>query len=334
MEYFNDHRRLYLTALALFVTLTLLVVIIPAISNQTNNGLLPGYELPSDEVVAGKALYIANGCVACHTQQVRDVAMDEVWAERPGMAADYAGNHRQDFWRNTATLMGTERTGPDLTTIGTRQPSRDWHLLHLYQPRAVVKESIMPAHPWLFEEKESLGLKDVEVTVPDEFKAHKNMKVVARKEALQLIAYLQSLKQIKIYDPSAVAKFLYKDEAKLGKDAGASKNPGAKSQALYAQHCQSCHQSNGEGLKGAFPPLKGSPIVNDDNPELQITIIMRGYDAKPEYGVMPAVGTNANLNAEQISAIVNHERSSWGNKGRAIPPAEVQKIMDMIKNGK
>ena len=160
------------------------------------------------------------------------------------------------------------------------------------------------------------------------------MKVVAKREALQLIAYLQSLKQIKIYDPSAVGKFLYKDEAKQGKEAGAAKNPGAKGQALYAQHCQSCHQSNGEGLKGAFPPLKGSPIVNDDNPELQITIIMRGYDAKPEYGVMPAVGTNANLNAEQISAIVNHERSSWGNKGRAIPPAEVQKIMDMIKNGK
>jgi cytochrome c oxidase cbb3-type subunit 2 len=334
MDYFNDHRRLYLTALALFVFLTLLVVIIPAISNQRNNGLLPGYELPSEEVVAGKALYIANGCVACHTQQVRDVAMDEVWGERPGMAADYAGNHRVDFWRNTATLMGTERTGPDLTSIGTRQPSRDWHLLHLYQPRAVVKESVMPAHPWLFEEKEKVGLKDVEVNVPDEFKDNKNMKVVARKEALQLIAYLQSLKQIKIYSPTVVGKFLYKDDAKLGKNGATAKNPGAKGQNLYAQHCQSCHQSNGEGLKGAFPPLKGSAIVKDDNPELQITIIMKGYDARPEYGVMPAVGENANLTAEQISAIVNHERSSWGNNARNIPAAEVQKIMDMIKKGK
>lgn len=334
MEYFNDHKRLYLTALALFITLTLLVVIIPALSNQNNNGLLPGYAFPSDDEAAGKALFIANGCVACHTQQVRDVAMDQVWGDRPGMAADYAGIHRQDFWRNTATLMGTERTGPDLTNIGSRQPSRDWHLLHLYQPRAVVKESIMPAHPWLFQEKDKLALHDVAVNVPEEFKPDKSKKIIATKEALQLVAYLQSLQQIKVYDASLVSKFLYKKAGQLDKDGNVAKNPGAKGESLYAQHCQSCHQSNGEGLKGAFPPLRGSPVVNDTNPELQITIIMKGYDARAEYGVMPPVGTNANLNAEQISAIVNHERSTWGNNARNIPPDEVQKIIDLIKKGK
>src|SRR5690348_16429846 len=137
MEYFNDHRKLFLTAFALFAALTLLVAILPAINNQNNNSPLPGAEKLSDEAKAGKAVYVANGCVACHTQQVRNVAMDKVWGTRPSIAADYADLHRTDFWRNTATVMGTERTGPDLATIGNRQPSLEWHLLHLYQPRAV-----------------------------------------------------------------------------------------------------------------------------------------------------------------------------------------------------
>lgn len=333
MDFFNNHKRLFITSLGLFLALTLLVVIIPALTNQQNNGLLPGYELPSDDVTAGKAVFISNGCMGCHTQQVRNVAMDEVWGDRPGMAADYVGIHRQDFWRNTATLMGTERTGPDLTNIGNRQPSTDWHLLHLYQPRAVVKESIMPAYQWLFEEKTKLEPGDIEVNVPDQFKPAGGIKIIATREAMQLIAYLESLKQIKIYDPAAISKFLYKDKDKVGKE-GDTKNPDAKGQALYATHCQSCHQSNGEGLKGAFPPLKGSPVVQDTNPELQITIIMKGYNPREEYGVMPPVGTNANLNADQISAIINHERSSWGNNARKIPPAEVQKILDLIKTNK
>ena len=331
MEYFNNYKRLYLTAFGLFVFLTFMVVILPALTNQNNNGLLPGYELPSEDEAAGKALFISNGCVACHTQQLRNVAMDERWGTRPGLAADYAGIHRQDFWRNTATLMGTERTGPDLTDIGNRQPSADWHLLHLYQPRAVVKESIMPAFTWLFTEKDKIETGDTEIQVPDQFKADVNKKIIATKEALQLVAYLKSLRQIRLYDKKVDVDFLYK-EGTLRKVGAGDEND--KGQSLYATNCQSCHQSNGEGLKGAFPALKGSPIVLDDNPELYITIIMKGYDAREEFGVMPAVGKNANLSAEQVTAIIGHERSSWGNKARKISQAEVQKIMDLIKAGK
>lgn len=319
-----------------------MVAIIPALTNQRNNGLLPGYELPSDDEIAGKALYISNGCVACHTQQVRNVVMDQSWGSRPGLAADYAGDHRQDFWRNTATLMGTERTGPDLTDIGNRQPSKDWHLLHLYQPRAVVKESIMPAFQWLFTEKEKLEPGDTEVQVPDAYREGIKGKIIATKEALQLLAYIKSLKQVKLFDKPLKVDFLYKNKVSNcgpgtagGAIAGSAADMGPdQGQVLYATNCQSCHQSNGEGLKGAFPPLKGSPIVLNDNPELYITIIMKGYDAREEYGVMPPVGTNANLTAEQITAIIGHERSSWGNKARKIPLAEVRKIMDFIKAGK
>jgi len=332
MDYFNNHKRLYLTALSLFLFLTIMVAIRPALTNQKNNGLLPGYELPSDDEVAGKALYISNGCVACHTQQVRNVAMDQTWGSRPGLPADYAGIHREDFWRNTATLMGTERTGPDLTDIGNRQPSKDWHLLHLYQPRAVVKESIMPAFPWLFTEKDRVERGDTEIQVPEAFRNGIKGKIIATNEALQLLAYIKSLKQIKLYEKPVKVDFLYK--GKISAKGAAADAGSDEGQVLYATNCQSCHQSNGEGLKGAFPPLKGSPIVLNDNPELYINIIMKGYDAREEYGVMPPVGTNANLTAEQVTAIIGHERSSWGNKGRKISVAEVRKIMDLVKAGK
>ena len=118
----------------------------------------------SEAALHGKALFIENGCVACHTQQVRNIDMDKVWGSRPGIAADYADNKRMSSFVNTATLMGTERTGPDLTNVGNRQPSLEWNLLHLYQPRAVVSKSIMPSYKWLFDVKEKPGKDDVVVS--------------------------------------------------------------------------------------------------------------------------------------------------------------------------
>jgi len=331
MDFFNDYRKLFFTAFSLFAVLTLLVAIMPAISNQNNNSPLPGAEQLSNDALKGKALYVENGCVACHTQQVRNIEMDKVWGKRPSIAADYANLHRTDFWRNTATVMGTERTGPDLANIGNRQPSEAWHLLHLYQPRAVVGESIMPAYPWLFEEKEVLKDGDVEITVPEEFRRGVRGRIVATEEAMQLVAYLQSLKQVDLPEAVPAPEFLYKPAPKLTAATGEEADAGLDGAALYASNCQSCHQANGEGLQGAFPPLKGSPVVVDDNPELLIDIIMNGYDPRPEYAVMPAVGTTSDLSAEEIAAIINHERTSWGNNARKVPVAEVQKIMDFVK---
>ncbi|WP_206684089.1 cbb3-type cytochrome c oxidase subunit II [Pontibacter beigongshangensis] len=331
MDFFNDYRKLYLTALGLFVLLTILVAIMPAISNQNNNSPLPTEEALSDAAVQGKALYVANGCVACHTQQVRNLDMDKVWGKRPSIAADYADEQRTDLWRNTATLMGTERTGPDLTDIGSRQPSAEWNLLHLYQPRAVVAESIMPAYPWLFEEKAELEEDDVEVPVPDAFRKGVQGKIVATQNALNLVAYLQSLKQAELPGSMAAPEFLYKREEKAKTDASGGEDLGLDGAALYAANCQSCHQANGEGLKGAFPPLKGSQIVLDDNPEVLIDVVMNGYDARPEFASMPAIGTNMKLSAAEVAAIINHERTSWGNSARKVPVDEVQKIMDFLK---
>jgi cytochrome c oxidase cbb3-type subunit 2 len=330
MDFFDNHKKLFLTALGLFVGLTIIVAILPALNNQEYNAILPNSVALSEEAFLGKKSFIANGCVACHTQQVRNVDMDKMWGDRPGIAADYAGINRTDFWRNTATLMGTERTGPDLTNVGTRQSSMAWNLLHLYQPRAVVDKSIMPAYQWLFEIKSKVNKNDVEVIVPDEFRKGIIGKIIATKEAIQLVSYLQSLKQTPLPDGQIPMEFLYKQKEKPSESSG-TKGDLPDGMMVYTQNCASCHQPNGEGLKGAFPPLKGSPVVLGDNLELYVSIIMQGYDSRPEYAVMNAVGTDNNLTPEEVTAIINHEKTSWGNDAKTVTLEEVKKIMDFIK---
>jgi cytochrome c oxidase cbb3-type subunit 2 len=195
-----------------------------------------------------------------------------------------------------------------------------------------VGQSIMPAYKFLFDVKSVAERGDMEITVPDEFRKGITGKIVARKEAMQLVAYLQSLKQAKLYNEAAAPEFLYKKESKPSQSTEGSEagEPALDGASLYSTHCQSCHQANGEGLKGAFPPLKGSPILMDENSKLLIDIIMNGYDARPEFAIMPAVGSAANLSADEVAAIINHERTSWGNKGVKLPAAEVKKITELL----
>jgi len=341
MEFFDNHKRLFTAAFLFFLTLSLFVVIFPALDIQRNNAPLPGTMALSEDAEKGKQLFIANGCVACHTQQVRNVDMDRAWGARPSVAADYARNQRIGLLQNTATLMGTERTGPDLTNVGARQPVESWHLIHLFNPRIVVKESIMPAYPWLFTIKDEAEKGDITISVPDEFMDGEKGKVVATPEALQLVAYLQSLKQVELPGGRPIPQFLYPakkpDAATPGNNSGGPSSGGGPAAldgaALYATNCQSCHQPNGEGLKGAFPPLKGSPIVLDDDPEKQLSIILNGYNGRINegYGPMPAVGTNNNLSSAEITAIMNHERSSWGNNAKKVELANIDKLMMSLK---
>jgi cytochrome c oxidase cbb3-type subunit II len=329
MNVFNDHKKLYPIAGLLFLVLTYVTVIMPALANQKNNMPLPGSVALSGDVLAGKNVYVAEGCVGCHSQQVRNVDMDKVFGSRPGIASDYANLKRMNVWQNTSTVMGTERTGPDLTDVGTRQPSKDWNLMHLFNPRSVVAQSIMPSYEWMFEIKENPSKTDVVVNMPASFLKGRVGKVVAKKEALQLLAYIQSLKQTPLPNAIKPMEFLYKKEQKAVAANGTAAAFDGK--ALYSANCQSCHQENGEGLKGAFPPLKGSSIVNGEDLELYVDIIMNGYDARPEYGAMAAVGTNMNFNEQQVAAIINYERSSWGNVSKKVSPEEIKKIMDFVK---
>lgn len=338
MEIYNNHKRLFSAAIVLFLALTMFAAILPAFNAEKNIIPLPGSKPLTTDELAGKGIYISEGCIACHTQQVRNVDVDKVWGSRPGIAADYARIKRTDLWRNTAMLMGSERTGPDLTNIGVRQPSQDWLLLHFYNPRAVVAQSVMPAYPWLFEVKEYTNPGDVIVHVPDDFRKGITGQIVATKKALQLVAYLKSLKQVSLPDGKPTPVFLYGKDAMGASNeksvaASAGKAPELDGAALYTVNCSSCHQPNGEGLTGAFPPLKGSKIVLNDDPDLQITIIMHGYSGRVNegYGIMPPIGTNNNLKPEEVAAIINHERSSWGNNSKQVTVEDVKKVIAGFK---
>lgn len=72
-------------------------------------------------------------------------------------------------------------------------------------------------------------------------------------------------------------------------------------------------------------------MVTGGDLELYVTIIMKGYDPRPEFATMPAVGTNANFTPEDVTAIMNHERTSWDNNAKKITVEEVKTIMDKIK---
>jgi cytochrome c oxidase cbb3-type subunit II len=139
----------------------------------------------------GREVYIANGCVYCHTQQPRDRNMGPD-AQRGWGRASVPG----DYYYDQPHLLGSMRTGPDLFNIGARQPSKDWHLGHLYQPRAYVPDSIMPSYPYLFTVKDA---KDAEqegeqpLALPPGYRPMLGQVVVPTPQALDLVKYLQSL---------------------------------------------------------------------------------------------------------------------------------------------
>lgn len=174
-------------ALAILAFATLMLVITPGmqIRQAAPPPTLAAY---TAQELAGRQQYVNMGCVYCHSQQPRATGqtladLARGWGRAP-TAADYAYDQPHQ--------LGTMRTGPDLLNVGARLPSRDWHLTHLYQPRAIFDWSIMPAYPFLFEHKKEAAPGDVVVRLPEAYQP-KDQVVVARQEALDLAAYLQSL---------------------------------------------------------------------------------------------------------------------------------------------
>jgi cytochrome c oxidase cbb3-type subunit II len=145
----------------------------------------------SSQELRGREVYIANGCVACHTQQPSSTGAGIADTSRGWGRASVAGDYHYD----TPPLLGTMRTGPDLFNIGVRQPSADWHLGHLFQPRAYVAGSTMPSYRFLFEVREeaAVGKGERVVTLPPGTVAA-GKSVLATPEALDLVAYLQGMK--------------------------------------------------------------------------------------------------------------------------------------------
>jgi ubiquinol-cytochrome c reductase cytochrome b subunit len=102
----------------------------------------------------------------------------------------------------------------------------------------------------------------------------------------------------------------------------------AHGQAVYTQNCASCHQANGAGQAGVFPPLAGNPYVTGPPKQVIHTLLYGLQGAQVEgktYGAqMPA--WKGNLTNADIAAVITYIRSSWGNKGSAVTEADVAKV--------
>ena len=187
MSLHTQHRMLIAISAITFLFLSIFIAVLPAFEAERTPPLV-GIEPPSPEVANGRALYLKEGCATCHTQFVRDLPVDAPYG-RGSLAGDYA--------LEVPPLLGTQRTGPDLSNVGSRQPSLIWNLIPLYNPRAVVATSVMPGYPWLFKEKDRAVSDEVVVPVPDAFKPEGKV-IVATKEVLDMVTYLQSLKQVEV----------------------------------------------------------------------------------------------------------------------------------------
>lgn len=108
-------------------------------------------------------------------------------------------------------------------------------------------------------------------------------------------------------------------------------------QALYVDNCSACHRSNGEGLPGMFPPLKGDANVQNRDPTTVVRLILNGAraattDARPTPLSMPAFGWK--LSDDHIAAIATYVRNSWGNAAPAVSSSDVQSLRKSLQKEK
>lgn len=143
--------------------------------------------------VAGQRAYAANGCVYCHSQQVRFAPLSTDIAKGLGPRQTVA----RDYMREQPAFLGTMRTGPDLSNIGVRQPDENWHHQHLYEPRTITDWSVMPSYRYLYKMRKIQGQPsdDAVQGLRGPHAPPPGYEVVPTDEAKALVAYLLSLKR-------------------------------------------------------------------------------------------------------------------------------------------
>jgi len=176
-------------------------------------------------VKAGRAVYASEGCVYCHSQEIRDEQngsdVARSWGVRRTVARDY-------IFENPP-LLGSMRLGPDLTNIGSskwrdepqdedpdfKPVKRDaaWQLLHLYAPRTIMKDSGMPPYRYLFEKRKITGQRsDEALNLTGDDSPEPGYEIVPKPEAKALVSYLLSLdrshplNEVKSAAPAPAAK--------------------------------------------------------------------------------------------------------------------------------
>jgi cytochrome c oxidase cbb3-type subunit II len=295
----------------------------------------------------GAEEYAALGCVTCHTQQVRRVEagfdVERGWGKRPSAPRDYV---LQDH-----VLLGNSRIGPDLANVGLREYTDEWLHQHIFEPQSIFPSSLCPPSPFLYKEIDEPVNADVEIISLDSTDQKRFIRPTVRSN--RLVAYLQALKQdyelpevsfIESEDDSVVDEIASTDisvsnagvpkwlqeQIDTGKEVYMKAGPGGGM-------CFACHQQNGEGLAGQFPPLAGSDWVLG-NKEKLIKISM--------YGLMGEIDVNGvkynnvmappgippgSLTDEQIANVLTYIRNDWGNSASAVSVEEVATVRASLK---
>lgn len=128
-----------LTAIA--ISIGGLVEIIPMFSATLGPEHLPGVTPLTPLEVAGRDIYIREGCVTCHSQMIRPTRAEMLRYGEWTRAGEYEYDH--------PFLLGSRRIGPDLQRIGGKYPDA-WHYQHMKDPRSTSPGSVMPTYPWLY----------------------------------------------------------------------------------------------------------------------------------------------------------------------------------------
>ena len=181
----------------------------------------------------------------------------------------------------------------------------------------------MPSFPWLFEVKENPASDATTVSMPEGFGPESGT-IVATEEAKALIAYMKSLKQVSMDAKPSAAQLAKADSAVAA--VAKKKINGA---TIYSNNCAACHQADGQGIQGAFPSLAGAVYVTDNDPTRHIRAVLYGLqnvtiDGKDYSGIMQPFSEL--LSDEEVAAVINYERTSWGNDAPAISADDVAKV--------
>ncbi len=183
---------LMIALIILVVAVGGLVEIVPLYFQRSTTEPVAGLKPYPALQLAGRDIYIREGCVGCHSQMIRPFRAETERYGHYSVAGEFVYDH--------PFLWGSKRTGPDLHRVGGRY-SDEWHRVHLENPRDVVPESNMPAYPWLARTPLDGGdlpakmraLRTIGVPYSDEDIAGALEAVKGRSERDAVIAYLQGL---------------------------------------------------------------------------------------------------------------------------------------------
>jgi cytochrome c oxidase cbb3-type subunit 2 len=191
-ERIETSNTLMIVLIVLVVAIGGLVEIVPLFFQRSTTEPVPGLKPYTALQLAGRDVYLREGCYNCHSQMIRPFRAETMRYGPYSQAGEFVYDHPFQW--------GSKRTGPDLHRVGGRY-SDEWHRVHLLNPRDVVPESNMPAYPWLEKNKVDAGamgthmkaLRTVGVPYSDADIAGAAGAVKDKSELEALIAYLQVL---------------------------------------------------------------------------------------------------------------------------------------------